>query len=349
MSPVFKKLFFIFIVLFPASISSFKSNPNSTLTISLAGDMMPGGRLIEYMDRYGVEYPFKKIKNILEDSNVIFCNLETPITDSDSPLELEKEFVFKLPTRFSPILKTLGFNLISLANNHIMDYGHSGLMETLSILDYYGIGHSGAGEDLDSAIKPAVINVNGYRIGLLAFSMTLPSSFYASDSMPGTAYPYEPIFKNSVGSSSSSFDFTIVSFHWGGEALDTTRSYQRIYAHKAIDYGADLVVGHHPHVLQGFEFYKKGLIAYSLGNLVFGSWSKIAKESIILKVWWDGAAIVKVRIIPLVVDNFAVKFQPEVMKPEAALNLFNRLTELSQELNQGKLSINRKGFLKHSN
>ncbi len=123
----------------------------------------------------------------------------------------------------------------------------------------------------------------------------------------------------------------IVSFHWGGELVTELRDYQEALGRRAIDVGADLVFGHHPHVLQGVEVYKGKLIAYSLGNFAFGSYSKNARTSAILRVTFQGKGIKRAELIPINVFNHEVAFQPQVLKGEAAEAVLDEVRRLSEK------------------
>jgi poly-gamma-glutamate capsule biosynthesis protein CapA/YwtB (metallophosphatase superfamily) len=131
---------------------------------------------------------------------------------------------------------------------------------------------------------------------------------------------------------SGAADIVIVAFHWGGEKLEQPRQYQREFARLAIDNGADIVLGHHPHVLQGIEHYKGGIIFYSLGNFAFGSYSPSAKESIIAKIALDEKGVSSIEAIPINVDNFEVHFRPEALDGERGTAVISKLSRLSEQL-----------------
>jgi poly-gamma-glutamate capsule biosynthesis protein CapA/YwtB (metallophosphatase superfamily) len=125
----------------------------------------------------------------------------------------------------------------------------------------------------------------------------------------------------------------VVTFHWGAEGKNFPKDYQKEYAHLAIDLGADLVLGHHPHVLQGLEIYKNRLIAYSLGNFTFSSYSRRATESMILKVYLVDGGLFFAKIIPVSVDNYEISFQPRVVTGKRAKTIIANLKAYSEPLN----------------
>ena len=142
-----------------------------------------------------------------------------------------------------------------------------------------------------------------------------------------------------------SVDFIVVSFHWGAEKSETPKDYQFFFAHLAIDSGADLVLGHHPHVLQGLEIYKNRLIAYSLGNFAFGSYSRFATDSIILNVYLTDDGLFYARCIPINVDNREVEFQPDFLIGEQGQAVVSKLMKLSLPLNSHQDILDHSGFV----
>ena len=175
--------------------------------------------------------------------------------------------------------------------------------------------------------------------------MTFPTEFYAKKDTAGTAYPEPELMQQSLKFWDNLVDFTIVSFHWGAEKRETPKDYQIYFAHLAIDSGADLILGHHPHVLQGVELYKNRLIAYSLGNFAFGSYSKHAVDSIILKAHLNSNGLDYAQCIPINVDNREVEFQPAVLNGERKEAVLSKLTTLSLELNSGRNILGSSGIL----
>lgn len=301
------------------------------LTLVAGGDVMIGHWTLQYLAERGPDYPFRGIAPILADADIAFANLEAPFADSG--LAAEKSFVFKVPTRYGEALAASGFTALSLANNHIMDFGADGLRQTLQALARSGLAYSGAGLDVQQAWQPAILHTPAGTVALVAFSMTLPREFWATDSTAGTAYPYEPQLIAFLDSLQQEVDFIVTSFHWGTEKKMTPNDYQIYFAHLAIDHGADLVLGHHPHVLQGVEIYKNRLIAYSLGNLAFSSYSSVAVNSMLLKIVLHREGLLLAKVIPLNVDNRFVEFQPQPAFGAQARAVITAVDTLSLPLN----------------
>lgn len=175
--------------------------------------------------------------------------------------------------------------------------------------------------------------------------MTFPTEFYASTDSAGTAYPEPEFMTSTIAALEDSVAFTVVSFHWSAEKLDTPKDYQIYFAHLAIDAGADLVLGHHPHVLQGLELYKNRLIAYSLGNFAFGSYSSEAVDSIILRAYLSEDGLFYAQCVPINVDNREVEFQPTELFGQRRLEVVHKLQKLSANLNEGRNIISDSGLL----
>ena len=179
---------------------------------------------------------------------------------------------------------------------------------------------------------------------MFGYSMTFPKEFWATDSTAGTCYPGHINMKFDIQQCDSLFDFVIVNFHWGAELKNFPKQYQQDFAHQAIDAGADLIIGHHPHVLQGLEIYKNRLIAYSLGNFSFASYSKNATESIVLKILLSEDGLIYAKLIPVSVNNIEVAFQPTVLSGLAADSVLVHLKKKSTPLNSESI-IDESGFI----
>ena len=312
------------------------------ITFAAVGDVMLGNHTISYIKKYGTIYPFAYTQKILKQAHIAFANLEAPFTKTGT--RFDKRFTFKVPPEYAIGLVEAGFDVVTLANNHTLDYGIEGLGNTIKTLDSIGVAHCGAGLDLEQARKPAVIEKKGHRIAVLGYSMTFPQEFWAKDSAGGTCYPSLKYMKKSILECDSLYDFTVVTFHWGSELKNYPKQYQRDYAHQAIDCGADLVIGHHPHVLQGLEIYKNRLIAYSLGNFSFASYSNKATESIILKTYLSDSGLLFAKVIPISVNNSEVAFQPKPLTGAAADTILAHLRKFSEPLNSESI-IDSSGFV----
>ncbi len=335
---------FLIIVLFPAC------GFTEELTVVAVGDIYLGGRVEPFIKELGPDYPFGPTRDILGVGDVVVGNLEGPLTVSDEVF-VEKAFVLKASPDIAAALADAGFNVLTLANNHIMDYGYRGLADTLDALEGHKLGHAGAGTSLDEARRPAVLETKGVKVSVLAYSNTLPKVFYAGSDSPGTARGLVKYVKEDVRRAAHKADIVVVSFHWGEERAPFPKDYQRVLAHAAIDSGAKLVIGHHPHVFQGIERYKDGLIFYSLGNFVFGSYSLYDAQGMIVKVVFHqraasadkGYFISSAEIVPIDVENKTVKFRPKPVHGPVLTKVISEIEALSVPFNVTLRSIDRGG------
>jgi len=317
--------------------------PTDGLVLSFGGDVMLGNWIVDRAERTGYDYFFKNIKSFFTEADISFCNLESPFTHTGVPFE--KEYVFKVPPDLVKILSSAGIDVVSLANNHMMDYGEKGLINTMDTLKKHDILYCGAGRNKSEASKDVIIGKSGIRFGFLSYSMTFPKEFWAGEDKAGTAYPYEDEMIRSIEELDKTADIIIVSFHWGAEKSNYPKDYQIQFAHKAIDCGADIIIGHHPHVIQGVEIYRDKVIFYSLGNLVFGSYSPYAKIGVISQVYINKKSIEKVQITPISIFNREVQFQPKLLNEPEKIDFFSWLSEISMELNKNKIVINSSGII----
>lgn len=245
---------------------------DGTVKLALVGDILPAARVLDYMNQFGFDYPFEGARTLLQSADITAGNLETAITDRGTPEE-NKEYVYRGPKEALTPIKDAGFDFLSLANNHSMDYGWEGLNDTMDALDDIDIAHAGSGVDDVEAFTPAYIDSQGVTVGFVSLTRVIPISknvWKADKANPGLAESYstERAVK-AIQEAKSHADLVVVMVHWGEERSDTPNKFQKSLAYAYVDAGADLVVGSHPHVLQGFEKYKGKWIAYSLGNFVF--------------------------------------------------------------------------------
>lgn len=308
-------------------------NPANMIRISAVGDIMLGGTSQPVLQDLGYDYPFEQVKHLFTDSDIVIGNLEGPLTNRDTPFS-DKEYLFKTPPELvAPALKKAGFTIMNLANNHIMDFGTGGMTDTLHALHQVGIETVGVGDNLQQARHGTVVTVKNMKIGFLSYSLTFPKKFWASDSRAGTAFGHEHQIRADVRQMKKYVDILVVSYHWGREKTMELRDYQPILAHAAIDEGASLVLGHHPHVLQAVEQYRHGAILYSLGNFTFGSYSKAAETSMVATAIFDGDRLQGLELVPINVLNVDVNFQPRLLQEADADRVIDRLNQLSQRQN----------------
>ena len=300
------------------------------LSIVCVGDIMMVGSAKPIIEQRGVDYPFDNTRAIIEAADLAIGNLEMPLGVTGNPLP-EKEFTFIGQPKLAKGIANAGYDVLALANNHMGDYGDSALLETLEVLTANKLRYCGAGRDLQTARLPAVAKAKDAQIAVLAYSKTYPVEFFAGDANPGTVNGIAEIFVPDIKAAREWADLVVVSFHWSGELVTQPREYQEWLGRQVIDAGADLVFGHHPHVLQGVEIYKGKIIAYSLGNFVFGSHSESNHTGAILRVTFRDGETKLAEIIPINVDNREVQFQPRRLSGAAAEAAIDEIRTLSRK------------------
>ena len=323
----------LYLSAFIVSISlaaTFAQNDSGTVSILAVGDVMTGASMAHWVSDSGPDYPFANTASLIRQADIAICNLEAPYGTKGKPFK--KKFTFLVPPVCINGVKNAGFDVVAMANNHMMDYGPEPLKVTLALLDSFGLARSGAGMNLADARKPVIVERNGIKVAFLSYSRVHPVQFWASAHKPGTAPAVEKFVAQDIKKARQQSDLVVVSFHWGAELMETPKKYQKDLAHLCIDSGADMVLGHHPHILQGLEIYKGKLIAYSLGNFAFGSRSRKCTESVIIKTDFDSTGLKRIELIPLCVDNNKVFFQPTPLSGQEGFAVLENLARLSRGL-----------------
>lgn len=219
------------------------------------------------MDRHGRGFPFAAMKKTLRTADISFGNLECCLASHGQPVP--KQYNFRGRPRGALALSEAGFTVVSLANNHSLDYGKVALAETVDNLEKQHVTPVGAGRTLADARSLRIITIRGVKVGFLAYLGLFPAVVPLREGEPGVAMADPVVIKREVEAARKKVDFLIVSVHAGKEYTFVHTARQAEIAHTAIDAGADLVIGHHPHVVQDVETYKGKQIFYSLGNFVF--------------------------------------------------------------------------------
>lgn len=277
---------------------AFASTP-ATITVTAVGDMMFDSAPKRLIQSSGGKAPFTKVASRLNRADVTVGNLENPLSRRGRPVA-GKTFTFRGDPRAIAGLKWAGFDALALGNNHARDYGHIALMDTFTFLDRADIKYAGAGRNRARAWAPVIIERKGARIAYLSFSEITPGNFAATTTRSGTAYvgTFSTV-QSAIRSANRKADYVIVSFHWGVEKSYSPTSRQVREGRAAINAGADAVLSHHPHVIQGVEFYRGKLIAYSLGNFVFSPGSAAGRDSMILHAALTPQGVRDVRVEPV--------------------------------------------------
>jgi poly-gamma-glutamate synthesis protein (capsule biosynthesis protein) len=258
---------------------------SSAITLLATGDVAPR--------RADPASMFARVRKTLNSGDVVFGQLETTISDRGAALPQAK-LAMRTDPAVAMAIRDAGYNVVSFAGNHCMDWGQSAFFDTLDHIASAGLHLCGAGADIEAARRPVTIDSHGTKIAFLAYSSILPMGYWAESRRPGCApmralTTYTQIETDQPGTpahidtwahredlealradiriAKSKADIVAVSMHWGIHFVPSEiATYQREVAHAAIDAGADVILGHHPHILKGIEFYKERPIFYSLAN-----------------------------------------------------------------------------------
>jgi poly-gamma-glutamate synthesis protein (capsule biosynthesis protein) len=248
----------------------------AALRLMFGGDVMLGRLVKEYMLRDGPQYPLEAVAPLLRSADLAVANLECALTDHAERWHgVPKAFYFGAPPSAGAALLDAGIALVSLANNHILDYDVQGLMDTLAALDATGIFHTGAGMDWASALSPVIVERKGVRIGMAAFC-DHQADFAASEDHPGMAWlglhdeaaAVDAFARALAPLRAAGVRWPILSLHWGPNMVRAPDQRQRRLARAAIDVGWKIVFGHSAHVFHGVELYEGCPILYAAGDLV---------------------------------------------------------------------------------
>lgn len=264
---------------------------DKTVHLVFAGDILLSEHVTKAYDGAGGIHGVldEGFREVIERSDIFMANQEFPFSERGTA-ESDKQYTFRLPPSRINILQEIGADIVSLANNHALDFGREALSDTCSVLEDAGIRYVGAGENLERAGKLETIEIKDKAIGFLAASRVFPKADWAAGSnTPGMLSGYDPtILLEEIQKAKEVSDYLVVYIHWGIERDEYPQDYQRALGKRIIDAGADIVVGSHPHVLQGIEYYNGKPIIYSLGNFIFGS--SIPKTALLKVDLEDGQA-----------------------------------------------------------
>ncbi len=303
-----------------------------SITISFAGDVTMGNYKgssyygtfdNEFQNRNGnFDYFFENVKDIFINDDLSVVNLEGPLTTAQNAKV--KKFAFKGDPSYVNILKSGNIEAVSIANNHSEDYFEEGIEDTKFILAQNDIKYFGLGEQ-------SIIDTNGIKVGLLGYNGWTEN--YTEENLNN--------MKNDIEALKKDADMVAVYFHWGVERSYTPNQIQKDFAHNAIDYGSDLVIGAHPHVLQGIEEYKGKYIAYSLGNFCFGGNKNPSdKDSMIYQQTFsfennELIGIEVPNIIPCSISstNSRNDYKPTILQGSESERVLNKIKSISESLN----------------
>lgn len=288
-------------------------------------------RIKKYGRKDAMAYPFSKVSS--EIKGIGFCNLEAPITKYNLKAFNDKDevFYFSSPEGSEYILKYAGFDIVSLANNHIKDAGVEGMFDTYDRLKKINIMAAGIGKNINEALRPVYIWHRGTRIAFFAFNNIIPKSVWAGPGSPGTAGGSDELLCAAVKKVRDDVDAVVVSIHWGQEVtsdypVQKPEKEQVELGHKLIDAGVSCIFGTQSHGLGPIERYKNGIIFYSLGDFVFaGRHSAAHRTSMLVRVYLSEAGLVSYTLIPVNINPLEIKYSPEILKEKSGKAVIDRV------------------------
>jgi poly-gamma-glutamate synthesis protein (capsule biosynthesis protein) len=266
------------------------------------GDVSPGRTMEAQLARYGPAFPWEGLHPLLEEADLAAANLEGVLTTLGQPLD--KSYLIRAHPTWSQTLSAGGLDLVTLANNHALDYGSAGLDETLDTLEVSGVATVGVGGSQQQAHQGVIYTLNGVRVAVLAYaaarwngSVDVPATDRVAWAEPGVVQADVAALKEADAAGGPA-DVVVVLLHAGTEYASEPSPDQVAVAHAAVEGGADLVVGHHPHVTQTVERYGDGLIVYSLGDAVFDIPRRPAMQGDLLRVHVSPKGLTKAELWP---------------------------------------------------
>ena len=305
-----------------------------SLTIYAVGDVMLGEQSLCYtfgvksvIKSEGANYLFKDVKDIFKNGDIVFGNLEAPISSHTDNNGFKANF-FRAEPNVIGGLKNANFKVLSVANNHIMEHGERAFLSTVSLLKENNITAVGV------ANKTEILEVDGYKIAIMAYS-------FIEDFIDNPKYNKinsEKKIREDVENIRDSVDLIILSLHWGYEYVPFPSPEQVEIGRKLIDCGADIILGGHPHVLQSYEFYKKKPILYSLGNFIFDhTYIKSTRKSVIAKIKVDmNTKDINIDFIPVICDS--KEYYPKIADEKNGDGILSNISEIRDKIENKFLS-----------
>ncbi|WP_033166673.1 CapA family protein [Clostridium sp. KNHs205] len=280
--------------------------PWKDITMLFTGDIYLSDVVVNAYKGKGIEAIVEKgLLSEMQGADLTMSNQEFAFSTGGTAAE-DKQYTFRVNPDYITAFQDMGIDIVTLANNHTMDFGLTALEDSFNTLKGAGIDYVGAGSNLSDARKIHYTENQGKTIAFLAASRVIPVyEWNAAENKAGLFTTYDPtLLLEDIKTASDNSDYVVVYLHWGIERAELPKDYQHSLAKQYIDAGADLVIGSHPHVLQGVEYYKGKPIVYSLGNYIF--YSNIQRTAV-LKITLDEDMNTKLQLLPAKAENAMTK------------------------------------------
>ncbi len=310
--------------------------PIPTVRVIFTGDIIPSRCVYARQQSEGdFAYAFRRIAPLLVAADLTVGSLDASISNAGEPIGCTQTFDLLAPPQSVEGLVYSGFDVMTIASNHAKDCGQGqpscdqAILDTVTNLRNAGIASTGGGANLAAARRPAIVTVKGTTFAFLGYD-DVASYYNATDSSPGTAPLDSTTLAEDIRLARQQADVVVVMPHWGSEYTLEPTQRQRDLAHEAIDAGATLVVGNHPHWLQGTEDLGGKFIDYALGNFVFDQdWSVETQQSVLLSATFQGSRLTGVELIPIRIGE---GYQPALASPEEGADILGRIASVSTKL-----------------
>ncbi len=308
--------------------------PKPVFRLAAVGDIMLARRLGQAITNGKLDYPFANVSQHFHAADLVVGNMESALGTLGTPAP--KSYPFQAPPQAAQAIAQAGIDIVSLANNHAMDYGPEALLDAINLLHNANVAPIGAGENFDAAHAPYITEVNGLTIAFFGY-VNVPieassafdtETWTATNTDPGLAWANPEEIMADVTAVRDQVDLVAVVLHSGFEYIEEPGEAQMAAAHAAIDAGADIVIGHHAHILQGIEYYKDGVIVYGLGNFAFDIDGD--PNTAILNVWLDANGVRSLELIPAIIQEAG---QPRIAEEWEAKPILQKVYFLTMLLN----------------
>jgi poly-gamma-glutamate synthesis protein (capsule biosynthesis protein) len=313
-----------------------------TVTVTGGGDVIGGFSVEPVLEREGAEL-LAGVAPLFQKSDFGFVNLESPLTAGGDP-QSWKDVVIKGDPALAEAMAASGINVVTMANNHAGDQGDSGLLDSIRLCKKQGIAVVGAGKDLETAMAGRVLTTDdGDEVAFLGYTDVLPVGYPATPTSAGIAPGRADLgaVKDAIRRADRRSDFVVVGWHWNFEYKRAPSSLEESEGKAAVDAGADLVLAHHPHLLDGVQAYHGGLIVYSLGNLVFSGFSGETAETILIRTRLSPRRL-QATLVPVLISNAGV---PSRARGADAERILQRVKGFSADLGTKVTIRDEKGYV----
>jgi|GEM_PF-778006 poly-gamma-glutamate synthesis protein (capsule biosynthesis protein) len=306
---------------FDQRVAAEKAKAQTSFSLFLAGDVMLSRNVEATMlQKNDFSYCFVDMRKLVSGADLAFANLESPIVAGD-PVPTGS-FSFRANPKSAESLQLAGFDVLGLTNNHFGNFGREGMKATFDYLTDKGIDYVGAGKNIFEMKNPVIRQVKDTKVAFLAYGYG-PDNYASTTRQAGMALMNDEQLVKDLKTAKEQADVVIVSMHDGIEYVNEPNDSQKHFAHLAIDNGADLVVGHHPHVVQQMEVYNGRYIFYSLGNLVFDQmWSEDTREGLSLVINFNKNVVDSIDYYPTVIENYC---RPRLATQEESVKILDKL------------------------